>query len=336
MKNDLTCPVVQDLLPSFAEGLTAPETNAAVEAHLAACGECKARLAAMASPQRAEETERREVDYLKALRRKGRRKVALGIFCTALLLLCALGAKLFLIGEEAGDGLSRSVLSDGKTDLKLRVFTTDSAAAFCRWQVQEEDGVVSVSGRKVLASPLCHTGEFQTTIDLTDVREIFLCGKLLWQDGVTIFSATAELYDAKTPYVGDASALGRIASLMPGLPAAYTMELQTAREPYGWTFCSDIPCTARVGADLDRRMEEAAPLLLALVGNLGEVSWTYPLEDGSTQTRTVTLAEVNAALPEKAAAYNAANETAVTPRSSVRDYLASPADFQRLINLLQP
>ena len=33
MKNDLTCGVVRDLLPSYVEGLTAPETNEAVERH---------------------------------------------------------------------------------------------------------------------------------------------------------------------------------------------------------------------------------------------------------------------------------------------------------------
>ena len=40
MKNDLTCAVVRDLLPAYAEGLTAPETNQAVEAHLAICPDC--------------------------------------------------------------------------------------------------------------------------------------------------------------------------------------------------------------------------------------------------------------------------------------------------------
>ena len=37
MKNDLTCGVVRDLLPSYVEGLTAPETNEAVERHLSDC-----------------------------------------------------------------------------------------------------------------------------------------------------------------------------------------------------------------------------------------------------------------------------------------------------------
>ena len=35
MKNDLTCAVARDLLPSYAEGLTAPETNEAMKRHLA-------------------------------------------------------------------------------------------------------------------------------------------------------------------------------------------------------------------------------------------------------------------------------------------------------------
>ena len=42
MKNDLTCGVVRDLLPSYVEGLTSQETNQAVETHLASCPECTA------------------------------------------------------------------------------------------------------------------------------------------------------------------------------------------------------------------------------------------------------------------------------------------------------
>ena len=40
MKNDLTCGVVRDLLPSYVEGLTSPESNTAVERHLSGCPEC--------------------------------------------------------------------------------------------------------------------------------------------------------------------------------------------------------------------------------------------------------------------------------------------------------
>ena len=64
MKNDLTCAVVRDLLPSFVEGLTSEETNRAVESHLSACPDCMARKNAMAAPADPAETaeQSREVD----------------------------------------------------------------------------------------------------------------------------------------------------------------------------------------------------------------------------------------------------------------------------------
>ena len=37
MKNDLSCEVVRDLLPSYIDGLTSPETSARIEAHLRDC-----------------------------------------------------------------------------------------------------------------------------------------------------------------------------------------------------------------------------------------------------------------------------------------------------------
>ena len=41
MNNELTCNIVQDLLPNYIEKLTSDETNYAMEQHLASCGKCK-------------------------------------------------------------------------------------------------------------------------------------------------------------------------------------------------------------------------------------------------------------------------------------------------------
>ena len=41
MKNDLSCSVVQDLLPNYIENLTGKETNEIMEAHLMTCKECQ-------------------------------------------------------------------------------------------------------------------------------------------------------------------------------------------------------------------------------------------------------------------------------------------------------
>ena len=71
MKDNLPCAVVRDLLPIYVEGLTEPETNAAVEAHLKTCPACTARLAAMRAPEPPPEAETaKEVDYLKKVKRR--------------------------------------------------------------------------------------------------------------------------------------------------------------------------------------------------------------------------------------------------------------------------
>ena len=48
--NDLSCPVVRDLLPLYAEGLASEETASLVEAHLGACPDCRAALEAVRAP----------------------------------------------------------------------------------------------------------------------------------------------------------------------------------------------------------------------------------------------------------------------------------------------
>ena len=41
MKNDLTCEVVRDLLPSYVDGLTNDVSNQAVEQHIKICENCR-------------------------------------------------------------------------------------------------------------------------------------------------------------------------------------------------------------------------------------------------------------------------------------------------------
>ena len=93
MKNipELSCAIVEDLLPTYVERLTSEETNMAVEAHLASCPACAAKRAAMgaketeAAAKDAEETAR-EVDYLKKVKRRGWKRAALAVLCTAAVL----------------------------------------------------------------------------------------------------------------------------------------------------------------------------------------------------------------------------------------------------------
>lgn len=336
MKNDLTCGVVRDLLPSFVEGLTCGETNQAVEAHLASCPDCAARRDAMASPVEAAAEQAMEVDYLKGVKRRNRKRVALAVVCTVLILLAGLAARVFLIGAHViSDNVAvLSAETDGDNILHLSVTSVSSSTAFHRWSIQTENGQAIIDARQVVVSPLHPSGDAQLDIPLDGISSVFLCGRLIWQEGVYLQPSTLTLYETRTPYVGNAPALGEIAAALNIFSecGSFTYELQTAQEPYGWTLCFSS-CTERQAARLNSKMASLAPQMLALVGNLGEVSWTYTDENGAPQSRTITLAEVNGLLTELTEAYNAAHSASWEVRASVKDYAGSPAGLQQLREL---
>lgn len=331
MKNDLTCAVVGDLLPAYAEGLTAPETNDAVERHLSGCEACSAKLAAMRTPEPEREETAKEVDYLKKVKRRGWKRVALAVLLTVLVLLGALAAKVFVIGSPAdARSMSMNIWTDNGT-LWVEVSSVASANAYWDWDTETADGVVTITAREGLVSGLHPDAYGKISIPLEGVEEVYLCGRLIWQEGtITAGKAMQQfeaLYEAQTPYVGDPSALNQIAqALSLNNLGSYTFSLQTAAQPYGWTIVFD----REIEGMTDPMMSYLAPQMLAVVGNLGAVSWTYPDADGKTQTHTITLEEVNAQLPELTAAYNTANGTDWPVLESVKDYAESPIALQRL------
>lgn len=337
MKNDLTCAVVRDLLPSYVEKLTSKETGQAVERHLAACPDCSARRIAMAGPENAAklEEEAREVNYLKRVKRKNRLRVALAALCTALLILGGLAAKIFLIGVPIQpQTYALRCYVDEENVLHLVIDCVDSGRAYYGWETETEDGAVKIFGRAVTVSPVHNEGWGRLLISLDGVNEVWLCGEIVWQDGMIISRKYLEMLASKTPYAGDAAAVGAVADALgirESLNTEYTMELTTAREPFRWT----LNFTGRrtgVAADVGMRAEYA-PLMLALVDNLDEVGWTYQGEDGSLRRGVLTLEEANARLSELTALCNQEEGTDWIALNSVKDYAGTPADFARLCRL---
>lgn len=357
MKNipELPCAIVEDLLPAYVEGLTSEETTAAVEAHLASCPACAAKRAAMGaeegpSPEETAETAR-EVDYLKAVRRRSRRRVAAAILCTVLVLLLGFAAKIFVIGEPLDpDGVAVSAQREDDV-LRVKVSSAVSGNAFWDWTAENQDGVVVITARSVLVSPLFRDGTGTVEVPLEGVTEIWLGqageGRMIWQDDTEISADAWTLYQAQTPYVGNNSAVGRVLAAVDtwyGPYIEYTISLQTDQEPYGLTIHFD-DITAHMSKDsvirvTDQRMYTLAPTLLALIGNLERVQWTCALSDGTYHTQAVTLEEVDEALPDWIEARNLARnlispdgEPDWTAPESVKDYAASPAALQRLLEL---
>ena len=64
----LPCHIVRDLLPSYLDHLTGPETEADIQEHLEACPDCRAARDAMAADLGAEKAPPPKLNFLKRLR----------------------------------------------------------------------------------------------------------------------------------------------------------------------------------------------------------------------------------------------------------------------------
>lgn len=137
------------------------------------------------------------------------------------------------------------------------------------------------------------------------------------------YSVEAEvLYENRNPYVGDASANGRligaIGEALPDSPVnslGFHTELQTSTEPYEFHFVlEERPAAEEVG-----RMTDTSVLMLALTDNLGEVQWLYqPGQEAS----------------ELLASWNIQEAEGYCGVGDIKDYGDSPEAVQELLDIL--
>ena len=341
MKNDLTCGVVRDLLPSYVEGLLGEESRQAVDRHLNGCLACTGALNAMREPEPETEKQSREVDYLKQVKKRNNRKILAAVVCTSVVLLAAFLGKIFVIGTPL-QPQSVAVMGTEAEDgvLRLSLTSVGAANAFHGWRIETENGIASIYARDVLVSPLYSSGDVVLDVPLEGVQEVWLggiSGQLLWQDGVVISPLALKLLDAKAPYCGDPAALARIAELMrlPDRLGSYTFSLQTSKHPYGGTLeYENLPSSEQLNLVTCYNL-----LTLALVDNMEVSLFKRPAFEATPEVPTVNvgmeLDGVDATvLPALVEEYNTVHHTDWKPKASIKDYTRTPADLQRLLLIL--
>ena len=334
MKNDLTCGVVRDLLPSYVEGLTSQETNTAGECHLADCPDCTRLRADLAGETPPPPEEVKEVDYLKKVKRRGRRRVVAAVAVTVLVLALGIAAKLFLIGSPANWDTWENYNFTARTNVPNQLdisFYPDELpdTAYCHWNVTNENGIVCVNARKVLPSVFHDTSEHWEHISLSGVREVWVANQLVWQGGVVISPQMDRVYQTKTPYVGNASAVGQVVSAGRfDWLGDYTMELQTSAQPYRLTLNFSDSQSSQAFHPQDLYQDMAAAL--AVIGNLDEIECAFQDEDGQPWSYVLTVEELNQALPQIVSVYNERSQKDCPLYDSVKDYGNSCADLQQL------
>ena len=146
----LNCHIVRDLLPSYLERLTSPETEAELTEHLSACPDCRAAKAAMEADLGVEKAPKPRQDFLRHLRWQ-RRLAALLTLLTAVLCLWGLyrmeysytltstaEMETVLYEEVMGREPSAAVLSDEAFPVELISMTPLKNRVFVLYRVERQ------------------------------------------------------------------------------------------------------------------------------------------------------------------------------------------------------
>lgn len=342
MKNNLTCEVVQDLLPSYVDGLTSDVSNQAVEQHMKICESCRKLYREMQEPmngesvsdindgQKADSKNLSEIDYLKKIRKKNRMRILAAVLIVVIAVGVGLWSKVYVIGQkvEQAEFVQADVaVEDHKVSVQGLLLDTTKGVSDVAFQ--EKDGIVTVSLRETRKSSF-HTNEFQADYQSSgEVKQVVLENQILWNNGVSIDGTVSDLYQSRNPYVGDTSADGRsvqaaraVLGINDGALLSYGTQLQTSEEPYGWTFLNVQISSADNVERLQQEMKQLGCLLIAVTENLGYVSFEYSVDgaenaDGNT---TLTVTEVDAD---------------AMAGQSVKAMAQTPAGLQKLVELIK-
>ena len=328
MKNKLTCAIVRDLRPSYVDKLTEEETTLAVKEHLEHCPQCLQLYENMMEGEEKRDNDVKEIDFLKTIRKRNRKKIIMAIVISIVAVLILMGAKLFLIGTTANsDGVAFQITPVENVDaISVAFLNTDSANALTDVKMETVDDVIEITGRKVLVSPVHPSEEMVLTINLSGIHEIRAFGKTIWKNGFILEEYTQRLWASQTAYVGDAPAVNNLICNM-NFDAPHSLEIKSAEEPYGII----IHFTENIAENRRDIVRNQACVLLALVGNLGEVSW----DDPSGYTDYISLEDATDMVSANANEYSLSSDQQIVFYENIKDYSVGVYDLQILMELLE-
>ena len=233
MKN-IPCEVVQDLLPSYIDGLTSDVTNKTIEDHLDHCEKCSGVLASMRGDmpeEKAGPEEKAELDFLKKNRKRNIKVVLGSLALAAVVIFGVIFIRLYMVGDVIyGDWIYGEVAVDGK-HMTIDGGVVDSVHAVSKVTFTEEEGVVTLTTRAVLASPF-RRGRFHAEYTAQqEIRQVKVNDRILWDEGENISSLTSAIFESRHDFIGDMPANQRTANVLclSGFLGEYTNELETEK-----------------------------------------------------------------------------------------------------------
>ncbi len=319
MDNKLPCEIIRDLLPSYVDELTSEVTNKAIENHIRECDSCASMLDRMREPEEREQPQAAEIDYLKKTRKRFGRNSMLWAIAAVIVVAFGFLIRFYYIGSEVSASVLNYDVSVQDNTIAFNGNLIDSGSGYSRLSFKEEEGIVTI---KVYTSPKTFFNDRGFSSNYTaeeEIKEVRIGNMVIWDNGGEISRATASLYAAKNPYVGDMGGNSEVAAAL-GISdkiGGFLNELQTDREPYGWKLVlSDRIASEKEGA-LREAMTVNSYAILAVIDNLGYVTWEYKTDAG-IETLTITEEEATSYLGR-----------------DVKECAETPADLQGLMEGLR-
>ncbi|WP_029323859.1 DUF4825 domain-containing protein [Butyrivibrio sp. AE3004] len=296
--NKIPCEMIQDLFPSYIDGLTSERTNELIKDHLEKCPDCQNILESMNGDTEKEffpgNNDTKAIQFLKKENRL-RKRIIIGSTAAIILSILIVFIKIFIVGTDYEEGYYAIEKLDVEDSvLHIQVSTEDSINVISRIRFKEDDGVVTAVVREVPVSFINRPGkEFTYSLkNPENFRQVKIGGVVVWEDGSLISYRTGKLYETRHSYVGDASANGKTLCAMRdvcgmlGEFGKMQSQLETSNEPYGWILCLDKEIPPENEDLLTQKMEYTSYLLLGLIGNLDHVTFKYKV---AGKNRTITF-----------------------------------------------
>jgi len=293
----LPCEVVRDLFPSYIEELTNEVTNHMIEEHLEECTGCQKVLASMKNPEAepVDEKNKEEIDFLKRTKTKNRNKLWLAVSMMVILIAVAAFARNYLIGTTVPSEYVACQVEVKDNLLTIKGAIAAEQLSVSDIEIKETEGIVTIAFECVRRG-LFNDNNFKETFTADrNISQVWLGNRILWANGESISAVTSAVYQTKHPYVGDMPANGSTAAAL-GIGVVlgdYKNELQTKEEPYGWHFLLEEELSHSDFPFSEQYMRACGYVMLAVVGNLGEVTYEY-VYAGVPMVMTVTKEEATA------------------------------------------
>ena len=297
MKNNLTCELVEDLMPSYIDGLTSEVTNNAVREHLAHCDKCKAKLENMKEPyaQGKIEAEKKEIDFLKKTRRRNIKAVIFSIISVVLVAAIAFCTLPYMESERLTEkDIYYDFEYDGRT-FKLTMMPKNNETVIS--SVAREVYGFGEMGLDIRGKKRFPIGNKETYIweytpeNPGSVKTLKILNKILWKEGEYISDITWEAFNTKHPYMGDMSTNSQTAEAL-GIYSylgSHTNKLQSSKEPYEWTMMLSYEFLPKQVKEKEELMRKYSYVLLGVIQNLGAVTFEYEVFNSDGENKECRL-----------------------------------------------